>query len=339
MTRLLTDKLVIGISSRALFDLEEENRLFDERGVEAFAAHQRAHEDEPLRPGTAFPLVQALLGLNRLLPQRRIEVVVISRNSPDTGLRAFNAIEAHGLPIERAAFTGGAASLVGYLKAFDVDLFLSRNHQDVQEAIDHGVAAARLYDPPAAYAGRGGEIRIAFDGDAVLFSPESERIYKTQGLDAFLAHERLHRHDAMAEGPFAKLLMRLSLLQREFPPERCPVRIAIVTARGSPAHARVIHTLRDWGVGVDEAFFLGGAAKESVLAAFGAQMFFDDQDTHVRPASARVPAGIVPYAGGRLVPQDIADAAESGSCASDSDKPPPDPPSPDAPCPHAAPAC
>jgi 5'-nucleotidase len=313
----LTDKLVIGISSRALFDLEHENRLFDAQGVEAFSCYQREHEDEPLRPGTAFPLVQALLGLNALLPERRIEVVVISRNSPDTGLRAFNAIEAHGLAIERAAFTGGARSLVGYLKAFDVDLFLSRNPGDVQEAIDHGVAAALLYDPPADFRAPAGQIRIAFDGDAVLFSPESERIYKTQGLEAFIAHERLHRHDAMAEGPFAKLLMRLSALQLEFAAGTCPVRIAIVTARSSPAHARVIHTLRDWGVNVDEAFFLGGAAKETVLAAFGAQMFFDDQDSHVRPASGHVPAGIVPYAGGRLLP----DAAQITS--------------PESPCPPA----
>ena len=157
----LTDKLVIGISSRALFDLEHENRLFDAQGVEAFSCYQREHEDEPLRPGTAFPLVQALLGLNALLLERRIEVVVISRNSPDTGLRAFNAIEAHGLAIERAAFTGGARSLVGYLKAFDVDLFLSRNPGDVQEAIDHGVAAALLYDPPADFRAPAGQIRIA----------------------------------------------------------------------------------------------------------------------------------------------------------------------------------
>lgn len=320
----LTDKLVVGISSRALFDLEHENRLYDEHGVDAFAAHQRAHEDEPLRPGTAFPLVQALLGLNARLPERRIEVVVISRNSPDTGLRAFNAIEAHGLPIERAAFTGGARSLVEYLRAFEVDLFLSRNRQDVQEAIDHGVAAALLYDPPAAFSPPAGQIRIAFDGDAVLFSPESERIYKTEGLDAFLAHERLHRRDALPEGPFAKLLMRLAALQREFPPRQCPVRVAIVTARSSPAHARVIHTLRDWQVGVDEAFFLGGAPKEPVLAAFGAQMFFDDQDTHVRAAAARVPAGVVPYAGGTLLPQ----AAESAACPNPA---PPSPPACDAP--------
>ena len=164
----LTDKLVIGISSRALFDLEHENRLFDAQGVEAFSCYQREHEDEPLRPGTAFPLVQALLGLNALLLERRIEVVVISRNSPDTGLRAFNAIEAHGLAIERAAFTGGARSLVGYLKAFDVDLFLSRNPGDVQEAIDHGVAAALLYDPPADFRAPAGQIRIAFDSGLVV---------------------------------------------------------------------------------------------------------------------------------------------------------------------------
>lgn len=293
----LADKLVIGISSRALFDLEHENRLFDDQGVDAFAHYQRAHEDEPLRPGTAFPLVKALLDLNCLLPTQRIEVVVISRNSPDTGLRAFNAIEAHGLPIERAAFTGGAASLVEYLKAFEVDLFLSRHHPDVQEAINSGVAAATLYDPPTHFQPAPGQIRIAFDGDAVLFSPESEHIYKTQGLAAFAAHEQANRHRAMAEGPFAKLLISLSTLQQEFRARGvpCPVRIAIVTARSSPSHARVIHTLRDWHVSVDEAHFMGGVSKDRVLAAFGAQMFFDDQDAHVQPASRCVPSGIVPY--------------------------------------------
>ena len=313
----LTDKLVIGISSRALFDLERENRLFDEQGMAAFCAYQRAHEDEPLKPGTAFPLVKALLGLNPLLPERRIEVVVISRNSPDTGLRAFNAIEAHGLDITRAAFTGGAESLVGYLKAFEVDLFLSRNRRDVQQAIDHGFAAAQLYDPPSQFQPPEGQIRIAFDGDAVLFSPESEHLYKTQGLEAFAAHERAHRQHAMAEGPFAKLLIRLAALQQEFRSRGapCPVRIAIVTARSSPAHARVIHTLRDWQVDVDEAFFMGGASKDQVLAAFGAQMFFDDQDAHVQPASVRVPSGIVPYAGGST-------DAQSRPCTDTSPAPP-----------------
>ncbi|MFC4523691.1 5'-nucleotidase [Cupriavidus pinatubonensis] len=210
----LTDKLVIGISSRALFNLELENRLFQEEGVLAYAAHQRCHENEPLRPGTAFPLVRALLELNSTIPGRRlVEVVVISRNSPDTGLRAFNAIETHGLDITRAAFTGGAP-IAPYLQAFKVDLFLSRDAADVQAAVDGGVAAAQLYDAPPAYQAPEKQIRIAFDGDAVLFSPESERIFKTEGLNAFIEHERRNRHEAMAEGP---LSARTSATERQRP--------------------------------------------------------------------------------------------------------------------------
>ncbi|RLK33544.1 5'-nucleotidase [Cupriavidus plantarum] len=297
----LTDKLVIGISSRALFDLELENGIYQRDGVAAYTAYQREHEDEPLRPGTAFPLVRALLKLNAAIPGRRlVEVVVISRNSPDTGLRAFNAIEAHKLDITRAAFTGGE-SIDRYLHAFKVDLFLSRDAADVQAAIDGGVAAAQLYDVPPDYQAPDNQIRIAFDGDAVLFSAESERIYKQKGLEAFIRHEQRHRHKAMTEGPFAKLLLRLAEVQQHFPPGECPVRIAIVTARNSPAHTRVIHTLRAWNVEIDEAFFLGGLPKDQVLHAFGAHMFFDDQEIHVESAAAVVPSGHVPYKGGQLL--------------------------------------
>lgn len=297
----LTDKLVIGISSRALFDLERENSIFENEGVTAYARYQMEHENEPLAAGTAFPLVRALLELNTAIPGRRlVEVVVISRNSPDTGLRAFNAIEAHKLDITRAAFTGGAP-IAPYLQAFKVDLFLSRDALDVQAAIDGGVAAAQLYDAPLAYQAPQKQIRIAFDGDAVLFSPESEQIYKRKGLDAFIRHERKNRHKTMAEGPFAKLLLRLSEIQHHFPPGESPVRIAIVTARNSPAHTRVIHTLRTWKVAIDEAFFLGGLPKDMVLHAFGAHMFFDDQESHVERAAALVPAGRVPYKGGTLL--------------------------------------
>ena len=173
----LSDKLVIGISSRALFDLEVENAIYDEQGVETYADYQRAHENDPLQPGTAFPLVKALLRLNDLIPERRlVEVVVISRNTPDTGLRAFNAITAHKLDISRAAFTGGGPT-APYLQAFKIDLFLSRDTGDVQEAIDAGVAAAQLYAAPLDYSAPDNQIRIAFDGDAVLFSAESERIF------------------------------------------------------------------------------------------------------------------------------------------------------------------
>jgi 5'-nucleotidase len=301
MAYSLSDKLVIGISSRALFDLEHENTLYESEGTEAYASYQRANEEEPLKPGTAFPLIKALLELNQRITSRRlVEVVVISRNSPDTGLRAFNAIETHKLDITRAAFTGGRAYLVDYLKAFEVDLFLSRDLADAQDAINAGIAAAQLYDPPESMDASQPQIRIAFDGDAVLFSPDSEHIFKTKGLAAFLRYEKKHRKKSMTEGPFAKLLLGLSDIQKHFSRQACPVRIAIVTARNSPAHGRVIHTLRDWGVLVDEAFFLGGVDKDQVLKAFGAQIFFDDQHAHVSKAASHVPSGIVPYEGGTL---------------------------------------
>lgn len=293
----LTDKLVIGISSRALFDLEFENTLYEQQGVSAYTDYQREHEDQPLARGTAFPLVEALLRLNTLLAERQlVEVVLMSRNTPDTGMRVFNSIEHYALPITRAAFSGGQP-IAAYLQSFKVDLFLSKSVDDVQAAVDAGLAAATLYAPPDVSTASPEQIRIAFDGDAVLFSPESERIFKEQGLEAFQAHEQAHRFDSMQEGPFAKLLILLARLQQQFPAERCPVRIAIVTARASPAHARVVNTLRAWGVSVDEAFFLGGVAKDAVLAAFGAHIFFDDQDVHLKTASRVVPSGKVPYRG------------------------------------------
>ena len=303
----LSGKLVIGISSRALFNLELENDIYKTEGVGPYSQYQRAHENEALLPGTAFPLIKALLQLNTMIPEQHlVEVVIISRNSPDTGLRAFNAISAHKLDISRAAFSGGA-SIAPYLKAFKVDLFLSREAADVQDAIDGGVAAAQLYAAPADYVAPDHQIRIAFDGDAVLFSPESEHIFKEKGLDAFALHEHRHRHKPMGEGPFTELLRKLSHIQMQFrerfPEQDCPVRIAIVTARNSPAHSRVIHTLRAWNVDIDEAFFLGGLSKTEVLQAFGAQIFFDDQHDHVQPASALVPSGRVPYKGGVLKPK------------------------------------
>jgi len=305
----LNDKLVIGISSRALFNMERENEIFETQHEEAYTRYQREHENVPLAPGTAFPLIRALLDLNRLIPDRRlVEVVIMSKNSPDTGLRAFNSIEHYGLDITRAAFTRGE-SLATYLEAFAVDLFLSKHEGDVQAAIDGGVAAAVLYEPPEETGvDSQGEIRIAFDGDAVLFSDESEKIYKQQGLEAFLTHERLNRDRNLPEGPFAKLLKTLSLVQKQFEPGRCPVKIALVTARSSPTHARVVHTLRDWGVAIDQAFFLGGVAKDKVLKAFGAQIFFDDQDIHLSPASKLVPSARVPYRGSAL-----GDSSDSGS--------------------------
>lgn len=298
----LSDVLVIGISSRALFELEDSNDLFVKEGLEAYREHQLVNEKEILKKGTAFALVEALLELNALSDTKLVEVIVMSRNSPDTGLRVFNSISHYGLDISRAAFSGGTP-LSPYLDAFEVDLFLSKSEEDVQAAIDAGVAAATLYAPPQKQKIEGDKIRIAFDADAVIFSEESEHIYKTEGLEAFLAHEAQNANTPMKEGPFAKLLMTLSFLQQHFEKDQSPVRIAIVTARNSPAHERVVQTLRTWGVSVDEAFFLGGLAKDKILEAYQAHIFFDDQDAHLEGASKLVPSGKVPYkTGSQLLP-------------------------------------
>jgi 5'-nucleotidase len=288
----LSNYLVIGISSRALFDLTLEDEIFKNKGLEAYSTYQLDHEGELLKPGIGFRLVNGILRLNKILEgKRKTEVIIMSRNNPDTSLRIFNSIKHYDLDITRAALTSGA-SIVPYLKAFDVDLFLSADENDVQDAINSGVAAGLIYQSDESYGIETlNEIRIAFDGDAVLFSDESEMIYKEKGLEAFLEHEKKNALNPLPEGPFAKLLKSLSFLQKQFG-EKQPIRTALVTARNSPAHERVIRTLRAWGVRIDEAFFLGGASKEAVLRAFGAHIFFDDQEIHL---SKRVPSAKVPY--------------------------------------------
>lgn len=287
----LKDKLVIAISSRAIFDLEMENKIYENQGLEQYAKYQVENEEDVLEKGTAFPLIQALLNLNNKFDEPIVEVIVMSRNSPETGLRVFNSIKNYELNIVRAAFTGGE-DIARYLGAFEVDLFLSKNEHDVQEAIDNGFASALIYNIPNEFKPTENEIRIAFDADAVVFSEESEKIYQEKGLEAFLENEKNNAEQALPEGPFGKLLKTLSKIKDK---DSSLLRIAIVTARNSPAHKRVILTLRQWGCKVDEAFFLGGVAKNQVLKAFNAHIFFDDQDTHVGPASELIPSGRVPY--------------------------------------------
>jgi 5'-nucleotidase len=288
----LSDCLVVGVSSRALFDLEEANQVFETQGVAAYARYQMERVEEVLRPGAGFPLVQALLALNAPAGRpRKAEVVIMSRNDPATSLRMFHSIQHHGLDILRAALAGGAG-LSQYLHAFNVDLFLSAAEDDVRAALASGVAAARIYPTPASVADPSEQIRIAFDADAVLFSDASERIYQERGLDAFLDHEKANARQPLPEGPFAKLLRTLSKLQADAVGRR-PVRIAVVSARNMPAHERVIRTLLAWNVHVDEAFFMGGVSKTKILEAFHPHIFFDDQDVHCRPASAVVPTGRV----------------------------------------------
>lgn len=291
----LDNCLVVGVSSRALFDLERENRIYEEEGVSAYETYQKSHESEILQPGCAFQLVQALQALNRPGEPRRTEIIIMSRNSADTSLRIFNSLKYYGLDVTRAALTGGKG-LAPYLTAFRTDLFLSADAGDVQQAVDAGIAAARIYTQNIPAPGnRIDQIRIAFDGDAVLFSDESERIYQEQGIDAFQRNEELNARNPLPEGPFAKFLKTLSDLQQDYPGDSSPIRTALVTSRDAPAHERVIRTLRAWDVRIDEAFFMGGVSKTDVLKAFGAHIFFDDQAIHTDPAAEVVPSAQVPY--------------------------------------------
>lgn len=296
----LTNPLVIGISSRALFDLEQENKIFEEQGLAAYEDYQVKHEQDILPKGPAFQLVKAFLELNKMQDKRLVEVIVMSRNSPNTSLRIFNSIAAYELDITRAALTAGAP-IAPYLHAFKTDLFLSVYGPDVQQAIDSNIAAGVILAGGAqeSAASKVEQIRIAFDGDAVLFSADSERIYQHHGIDAFTEHERTKADIPMQKGPFANFLMTLAHIQAQFTDrESSPIRTALVTSRNAPAHERAIKTLREWKVRVDEAFFLGGVSKKEVLSAFGAHIFFDDQYTHAEPASEVVPAAVVPYRDG-----------------------------------------
>lgn len=286
-------KLVIATSSRALFDLAESHRVYEEKGLEAYQAYQIEHEDEVLKPGDAFPLVKKLLTINERLPSPRVEVLLLSRNSSDTGLRVFNSIEHYQLPITRAAF-GGGASPHRYVSAFGAHLFLSTHAEDVRGALDAGFAAATIL-PGAARERGGDQLRIAFDGDAVLFSDESERIFQSGGLEAFTENEKRSAREPLSGGPFKGFLHALHQLQSEFSQEDCPIRTALVTARSAPAHERVVRTLRAWEVRIDESLFLGGLDKGVFLDAFGADVFFDDQQGHCLSASRHVAAGHVPH--------------------------------------------
>lgn len=284
--------LIVALSSRTLFDLDESNRVFEEEGVEAYRQYQIAREDQPLEPGVAFPLVQKLSRLNAQLPGR-IEVILLSRNAADTGLRVFNSIQHHGLGIERAAFCGGE-SPYRYMEAFGCDLFLSTVAEDVRHALAAGVAAATLL-PSKAQSGGDDLLRLAFDGDAVLFSDEAEQIFKREGLEAFRSSERDAAKRPLRGGPFKAFLAAVHRIQQEFSPDACPIRTALVTARSAPAHERVIRTLRAWDIRLDESLFLGGWSKGAFLKAFGADIFFDDQALHCESARDHVAAGHVPH--------------------------------------------
>jgi 5'-nucleotidase len=288
--------LVVAITTRALFHMEDSHALFEREGIDAFADYQRRHEDDVLEPGIAFPLARKLLGLNRgaVADAPRVEVILLSRNSADTGLRVFNSIQHHGLDIRRATFTSGAP-VWPYIRPFGAQLFLSANPESVRAALEAGVAAATIL-PARAGESRHDQLRIAFDGDAVVFGDERERVSRERGVEAFGAHERERAREPLSGGPFRGFLGALHALQAAFPAgDLAPIRTALVTARSAPAHERVIRTLREWGVRLDEALFLGGREKGPFLQAFGADIFFDDSPHNIDSARRHVAAGHVPH--------------------------------------------
>ena len=289
----LKNKLVIAISSRALFDLEEENKMFEKKGLKKYYKYQIKHENKLLKRGTAFAFVKNILHINKHFDDKLIEVVVLSRNNAATGLRIKNSIDKYKLNVERAGWTAGTP-ISNYLKAFDVDLFLSANEEDVQEAINTGIAAARIIPKKYKKKINAKNVHIAFDGDAVLFSDASEKIYQKHGLEAFIKHEKKNAKKPLPKGPFAKLLKVISHIQKQFPMEKSPIRTSLITARDFATFERVIRTFDAWNVRVDEAFFLGGVEKKSVVKSFKADIFFDDQDIHLEKTSQKTPSAKVP---------------------------------------------
>jgi len=291
MPATLDGRLVVAISSRALFDFEDENRIFEAHDDRAYMQLQLERLDVPARPGVAYSLVRKLLQFGD--PAPRVEVVILSRNDPVSGMRVFRSARHGELRIERGVFTRGRSPW-RYLKPLGAHLFLSTNEDDVRSALDAGVPAARVL-PHAARASDAhpDEVRIAFDGDAVLFSDEAERVFQRDGLAAFQDHEAAQVSTPLAPGPFKPLLFALQQLQRAGGPQGMKVRTALVTARSAPAHERAIRTLMDWKIDIDEAMFLGGLPKGEFLREFEPDFFFDDQTRHVESAASHVPAGHV----------------------------------------------
>lgn len=291
MATNLNGQLVVAISSRALFDFEQENEVFEQGDDRAYMDLQLSKLDEPAKPGVAFSLVKKLLAFNSD-DIKRVEVVILSRNDPVSGMRVFRSAQHYGLAVQRGTFTRGQPPW-RYLKPLHANLFLSTHLSDVRAALEASVPAAQVY-PQSTHASSAhpNEVRIAFDGDAVLFSDEAERVFQEQGLSAFQQHEKDNANLPLSGGPFKPLLEALHRLQLEGTPTM-RLRTALVTARSAPAHERAIRTLMNWNIEVDEAMFLGGLAKGEFLREFEPDFFFDDQTGHVNSAAMHVPSGHV----------------------------------------------
>ena len=312
-----SNTLIVAISATALFDLSEsENYLLEllaqqpKTAIKVFRDYMAEREDEPLQTGAGYPLIKALLHLNTYIQNDYeteaplVEVVIVSKSSPDTGIQVLNAIREHGLNISRSAFISGSP-VAPYIADFNVDLFLTTNREDAQQVADADICACAILDatPVNTYQLDTQQLRIAFDGDAVLFDDSGELLYKQKGLRAFHEREAKMRDLPIEKGPYAELLIKLSNLQAKLPArmQHSPISIALVTARNAPADLRAIKTLRQWGVDVDMAFFLGGLEKTGVLKTFAPHIFFDDSVQHIDAARDFVPTALVPYHSGSLL--------------------------------------
>lgn len=298
----IEEKLVVAIASSALFDLTESHRVYEEEGVEAYREYQRAHESDILDRGVAFPLIRRLLEIE-LGPEDDppVEVVLLSRNDPDTGLRVFNSIAYYNLRISRAAFVSGGNPF-RYMDAFDASLFLSANPDDVRRAVKRGLPAGRVFPTDFIDDETEPELRIAFDFDGVIVGDSAEAVYQADGLDAFHDAEEANADDPLEPGPLKRFFSEVGALQEEErklhdkdPSYEPQIRTAIITARDAPAHERLVTTLRSWGILVDEAFFLGGVDKSRILRPFKPHIFFDDQARHIEGTKGVAPSVHIPY--------------------------------------------
>lgn len=287
--------LVVAISSRALFDFNEENSVYENKGLHAYKQYQIANENIPLSKGVCFPLVEKLLNLNTYSKSPLVEVILCSRNSADSGLRVFNTIAHYNLPITRAIFSDGQP-VHQYLKPYGVHLFLSANDNDVRESLNIHIAAATVLQMPDGTSpiSDNKQLRIAFDADCVLFSDAIEKINQKHGLKAFSNNEKINAHKLLPHGPFSSFIQEFSMIQNTLA-DKSLIRTALVTARSAPAHERVIRTLRAWNVTMDESFFLGGINKTNILSAYQPDIFFDDLYSNCNQSAKAVPTGHVPY--------------------------------------------
>lgn len=298
----IEDKLVVAVASSALFDLTESHAVFAEQGEEAYREHQRQREAEILPPGVAFPFIRRLLSLNKPAEKYEpVEVILLSKNDPDTGLRVMNSIEHHNLPISRAAFVRGGDPF-RYIESFNASLFLSADEKNVREAVMKGLPAGRVLASTYTDDPNDRELRVAFDFDGIIVDDQAERVYQVEGLAGFQQAEVKRALEPHNPGPLKRLVEEIGRIhQRELARAKEEkgyepvVRIAIVTSRNAPAHKRVVTTLRAWGVGIDETFFLGGMDKNRILSVFKPHLFFDDQMTHAGPAAGTVPSVHVPF--------------------------------------------